>query len=278
NMSVTRNLKKQGHTLRLSLSRRIQRPNIYYLNPYINQSTPNSVYYGNPELSPELTNAYELSYSMFGKKGSFNASAYVRRTGNSIERYTFYNDSLARTESTYRNLATNASYGVSLYGSLRPTQNWNISSNITTSYTRLTSAALNRTSSRLNLNLGLNSSLKMGKLYSLQGYGSYGTGSVQLQSRYSGYVFYSLGVKRTLLKEKADFTLNATNFLSPGLEFRSSTTTDQFRSTNVSYRYQRAVRLSFTYRFGKIDTQGQRQRQRRSIRNDDSKSGESSSQ
>ena len=269
NLNATRNLKKPGQTLRFSFSRRIQRPNIYYLNPYVNQTTPNNVNYGNPGLSPELTNSYELTYSTFGKKTSLNASAYVRRTGNSIEQYNRYNEALARTETTYGNLATNATYGLGLFGSLKPVEVWNISGNLNTDYTRLHSIALNRTSSRLNLGMNFNSSLKLGKAYTVQGYGGFWTGGVQLQSRYSGYAYYSLGLKRTLLKEKADLTFNATNFLQPGREFRTSTVTDQFSSYNVSYQYMRTVRLSFNYRFGKLDNNGQRQH--RSIRNDDSK-------
>ncbi|WP_324676522.1 TonB-dependent receptor domain-containing protein [Hymenobacter sp. GOD-10R] len=271
NLNVTRNLKKPGHTLRMSFSRRIQRPNIYYLNPYVNQTTPNNVYYGNPNLSPEFTNSYELSYSTFNDKASLNASVYVRRTGNSIERYNIYNEALARTESTYGNLATNSSYGLSLYGSLKPIPAWNISSNLNPSYMRLYSAALNRTNSRFNLNMSLNSSLKLGKLYTIQAFGGGGTGGVMLQSRYSGYMYYSMGLKRTLLKEKADLTLNANNFLQPGRRFRSSTTTDQFVSSSISYQYQRSFNLSFNYRFGKLDNNSMRQR--RSIRNDDSKGG-----
>jgi len=274
NLNATRNLKKPGHTVRVSYSRRIQRPNIYYLNPYINQTTPNNVYYGNPNLSPEFTNAYELSYSTFNQKASLNASAYIRRTGNSIERYSIYNDSLARTEATYGNLATNSTYGLSLYGSIKPVPTWNISSNVNPSYMRLYSAALKRTNSRFNLNLNLNSSLKLGKLYTIQAFGGFGTGGVMLQSRYSGYAYYSMGLKRTLLKEKADLTLNASNFFQPGRTFRSSTTTDQFISSSVSYQYQRSANLSFNYRFGKLDNNSQRQR--RSIRNDDSKGGGSS--
>ncbi len=274
NVSATRTLKEPGHTLRFSFSRRIQRPNIYYLNPYVNQSTANSVYYGNPTLSPELASSYDFSYSTFGKTSSLNLSAYVRYTGNSIERYNLYNEALARTESTYGNLGSNATYGLSAYGSLKPVQAWNISGNATLNYNRLRSVALNRTASQLAVNLSLNTSLKMGKLYTAQAYGGFGTGSVLLQSRYSGYYYYSLGLKRTFLKDKADLTFNASNFFTPGREFRSSTTTDQFISESVSYQYQRTVRLAFSYRFGQLDANGSRQR--RSVRNDDSKGGGSS--
>ncbi|MGI4873907.1 MAG: TonB-dependent receptor domain-containing protein [Janthinobacterium lividum] len=271
NISATRTLKEPGHTLRLSYSRRIQRPNIYYLNPYLNQSAPRSVSYGNPRLSAELGDNLELSYSTFGKTTSLDASLYVRYTGNSIERYTLYNAVLARTESTYGNLATNAAYGLNLYGSWRPTSAWNLGANATFNYSYLHSAALDRTTRLLSINLGLNASWKIDKRYSLQGYGGGGNGGVGLQSRYSGYLYYTLGLKRTFLKDKADLTLNGTNFLTPGREFRNTTSTDQFSSESLSYQYQRQVRLSFSYRFGRLDAGGRRQR--RSVRNDDAKGG-----
>ncbi|WP_022822046.1 TonB-dependent receptor domain-containing protein [Hymenobacter norwichensis] len=273
NVSATRTLKKPGQTIRFSYSRRIQRPQIYYLNPYVNQSTPNNVSYGNPNLAPELADVFELTYGTFGEKSSLNVSSYARRTGNSIEEYNRYNDSLARTETTYGNIATNTSYGLSLYGSLKPTTKLDLSSNISADYTRLNSAALNRTTSRLNLFMNLNASLKVGKLYTLQSYGGFWTGGVQLQSRYSGGYYYTVGAKRTLLKEKADLTFNASNFLAPGREFRASTETAQFRSDTNFYSYQRNFRLSFNYRFGKLDNGPQRQR--RSIQNNDGKQGSS---
>jgi ferric enterobactin receptor len=272
-LSATRTLKEPGHTLRLNYSRRIQRPNIYYLNPYVNQSTPNSVSYGNPELSPEFANNFELSYSTFSKKSSLNLSAYLRYVGNSIESYNRYNETLARTERTYGNLATNATYGLSMYGSIKPVEPWNISGNATLNYTRLSSAALGRTTQLFTANFGANSSWKINKKYSVQGYGGFSTGGVGLQSRYSGYSYYSLAVRRVILKEKGDLSLNASNFFTAGREFRNSTTTDQFTSESVSYQYQRTIRLSFSYRFGKLTTDN---RSRRSVRNDDSKGGGSS--
>ncbi|AHJ99260.1 TonB-dependent receptor domain-containing protein [Hymenobacter swuensis] len=270
NLNATRTLRKDGETLRLSYSRRIQRPHIYYLNPYVNQVTPNSVNFGNPELRPELAQLLELTYGTFGEKFSLNASGFVRRVGNSIERVSIYNQERARNETTYGNLATNTNYGLNLYGSWKPLTGWDLSSNISGDYTNLRSRQLNRVSRRASAYMNLNSSLKLGKTYVVQGYGGFWTGGVELQTRYSGGVYYGLSLKKTLLKEKADLTLGANNFLASGREFRSTTTTPDFINQGVFYSYQRNVRLSFNYRFGKLEGG---QRQRKSIRNDDSKGG-----
>jgi ferric enterobactin receptor len=273
NVSATRNLKKPGQTVRLSYSRRIQRPQIYYLNPYVNQITANAIRFGNPSLSPETTDALELSYGTFGEKTSLNASAFVRRTGNAIEEVNRYNTDLARSETTFANIATNTSYGLSLYGSLKPTAALSFSSNLEPTYTRIYSAALNRTSSRLNAYINLNTSYKFAKVYTAQAFGGIWTGDVQLQTRNSGGYYYVVGLKRMLLADKADITLNSGNFLTRGLAFRSTTTTDQFTTSNSFFQYRRSVRLSFNYRFGKVDAGGGRQR--RTIQNDDSKQGSS---
>jgi outer membrane receptor protein involved in Fe transport len=270
NLSATRTLKKEGQTLRLSYSRRIQRPQIYFLNPYVNQVTPNSVNFGNPKLRPEIADLVELTYGTFGEKTSLNASGFVRRTGNSIERFSQYNETLARNETTYGNLATATIYGVNLYGSWKPLKDLDLSSNLSGDFTNIRSAILSRPNRRASVYMNVNASYKPGKNYTLQGYGGFWTGGVELQTRYSGGVYYGLSAKKMLLAEKADFTLGINNFLAPGREFRSTTTTPDFINQGRFYSYQRSVRVSFNYRFGKLDGG---QRQRRTIRNDDSKGG-----
>jgi ferric enterobactin receptor len=272
NLSATRTLKKEGQTLRLSYSRRIQRPQIFYLNPYVNQVTPNSVNFGNPELRPEIPDLLELTYSTFGEKTSFNASGFVRRTGNSIERFSQYNEALARNETTYGNLATATIYGVNLYGSWKPLKDWDVSSNLSGDFTNIRSRILSRPNRRASVYMNVNTSYKLGKTYTLQGYGGFWTGGVELQTRYSGGVYYGISAKKLLLAEKADFTVGLNNFLAPGREFRSTTTTPDFINQGSFYSYQRSIRASFNYRFGKVDSG---QRQRKTIRNDDSKGGSS---
>jgi len=269
--SATRTLKKEGQTLRLNYSRRIQRPYIFFLNPYVNQQDPRNISYGNPELRPELTENLDLAYSTFSEKATLNLSLYGRRTNNSIEQVRTYNDSLGRAESTYQNIASSTTVGLSAYTSWRPTKEIQISGNLDGYYTRLHSQALNRTNSRFLYNVSANASYKFNDKYTVQFYGGYYAGWVQLQSRNSGYYYYSLGLKRTLLKGKADLTLNANTFLQSTIRFRNITTTEQFVSLNDNFSYQRSVRLSFNYRFGKAGTQPQRQR--RSIQNNDTKGG-----
>ncbi|MEO1654678.1 MAG: TonB-dependent receptor, partial [Bacteroidota bacterium] len=69
---------KKGMKLKLSYNRRIQRPSIFFLNPFENRANPLNVRFGNPNLDPELTNNYEMSYNVFFKRNSITTSVYWR--------------------------------------------------------------------------------------------------------------------------------------------------------------------------------------------------------
>ena len=285
NLSVSyqpQNPKKPGQTIRLAYSRRIQRPQIYFLNPFVNASDTLNVSYGYPDLEPELTDSYELNYTTFIKSSTLNFSAYTRRTGNAIESVRFIDQNGVNNQ-TFRNIGRNNTYGVSVFGSVKPTTKWDVGGNVNVYYVRLESPALSfgdgyvNTSSYSNegvmYNVNLNSSYRFEKGLSIQFYGGLNSPRVQLQGKQAAWTYYSLGLRKKLLKEKADITLNADNFLSATRNFKSRLDTDQFRQNSNYYIYQRSLRLAFSYRFGKVTNQPQRPK--RSIRNDDTKQGDS---
>ncbi|WP_167855435.1 TonB-dependent receptor domain-containing protein [Hymenobacter fodinae] len=264
------NPKKPGQTLRLAYSRRIQRPQIFFLNPFINSSDTLNISYGNPQLRPELTDSYEINYTTFVKGAVLNMSTYARRTGNAIESYRFVDEQGVNNQ-TFRNIGRNATYGVSLFGSVKPLPKWDVSGNVNVYYVSLKSPALGLNNSGVMYNLNLNSGYKFEKGLSLQFFGGLNSPRVQLQGKQAAWTFYSVGLRKNLLKDKADLTLNADNFLSATRNLRSILDTDQFRQESNNYIYLRGVRLAFNYRFGKASTQPQKRR--KSIQNDDTKQG-----
>jgi outer membrane receptor protein involved in Fe transport len=265
------NPKKPGQTLRLAYSRRIQRPQIFFLNPFRNTSDSLNVSQGNPDLKPELTDSYEINYTTFIKGAVLNMSTYARRTGNAIEAVREVNEATGVNTQTFRNIGRNATYGVSLFGSVKPLPKWDVSGNVNVYYVSLKSPALGLNNSGVMYNLNLNSGYKFEKGLSLQFFGGLNSPRVQLQGKQAAWTFYSVGLRKNLLKDKADLTLNADNFLSATRNLRSTLDTDQFRQESNNYIYLRGVRLAFNYRFGKASTQPQKRR--KSIQNDDTKQG-----
>jgi outer membrane receptor protein involved in Fe transport len=72
--------------LKANVSRRIQRPRSWNLEPFIFWEDPYTVRQGNPNLLPEYIQSYELGWISELKKGSFSLEMYHRNTINTIER------------------------------------------------------------------------------------------------------------------------------------------------------------------------------------------------
>ncbi len=68
----------------LSYSRRINRPNLFLLNPFTEQFDAYTKRSGNPYLEPEYINSLEAGYTRFLKFGSVTVSAYYRNLNNMI--------------------------------------------------------------------------------------------------------------------------------------------------------------------------------------------------
>lgn len=110
--------------LRLSYSRRLQRPSASMLNPVNRSTDPLTRRVGNPYVEPQLTHSVSLDASQSGSKGNIRLSTYYRRTTNDWAE-TITVDSSGVSTRTYQNLASQASYGLSLTYSLRPVEGWN---------------------------------------------------------------------------------------------------------------------------------------------------------
>ncbi len=67
-----------------SYSRRINRPNLFFLNPFVDQIDQYTIRTGNPYLEPEYTNSYELGYTRSLKFATLTLSGFLRNTKNPI--------------------------------------------------------------------------------------------------------------------------------------------------------------------------------------------------
>ena len=76
-------------SMQLSYSRRVRRPHMWDLNPYMDVREGEQMNFGNPNLDPEYTNAFELSYNLGFDKVNIFTSAYFRQTNNMMTRYGF---------------------------------------------------------------------------------------------------------------------------------------------------------------------------------------------
>ena len=112
----------EGANAKASYSRRINRPGMDQLNPFPTYFDADNVFFGNPHLSPEYTDALELGVTKSGKFGMVQLQPFYRHTSNVIRIDINTTDTLDNREITsisFRNLAQSNSWGSDLTGQLR---------------------------------------------------------------------------------------------------------------------------------------------------------------
>jgi outer membrane receptor protein involved in Fe transport len=113
---------------KLSYSRRIRRPGTQELNPFATFFDPQNVFFGNPNLNPEYTDAIEGGINKQYKYGSMQFSPFYRHTTNSIQPTIKTGDTYQGrdvTSITFGNFATSNSYGTDVNGTFRLGQKLN---------------------------------------------------------------------------------------------------------------------------------------------------------
>ncbi len=129
------------NALSLDYSRRVNRPSISMLNPFVNYSDPLNVSFGNPELKPEYINSYELGYQYAENRKEFSTVLFYRETEDMITRDMTLGGN-EQTRTTFENLKSGTSFGVEFVANYPLTPWWRINSNLSYFYTYLEDESL----------------------------------------------------------------------------------------------------------------------------------------
>jgi len=265
---------KQGHTIKTSYTQRLSRPGIWYLNPYVNNIDSMNISYGNPSLKSEISNSFELSYTYFTPKFNLSASTSASFTNNSIERISSILDNGAKV-TTYKNIGKDQHYGLNIYSSYRPSANYNVYFNGNLNYSKLeANNGYTISNDGFGYQAMLGARCVLWKDGSVNFNGMVYSPDVMLQGKSSGYYFTSLGVSQYFLKRKLILSMSVSDPLWRNKTFTSEYKDITFWSHSEQTQSSRYARLSLTYNFGKMNLEVKKAR--RSINNDDVKSGGSS--
>ncbi|MBN8822587.1 MULTISPECIES: TonB-dependent receptor [unclassified Spirosoma] len=268
-VSLSRSLKKEQQ-IRFNYSQRIQRPQFYYLNPYVNQSDSKNLYGGNPYLKPELTHSVEANYSISIKQTSLNLSAFLRQTNNAIESINTVDDQ-GVLKQIFQNVAQNSAYGFNLSANTKLTKQWSVNGSLNVFYNVLESAELKTRNADWMYRINLNSSVDFGKGIKAQFFGFYNSARVNLQGSYGGFGFYNIVVQKEVLKKKGTIGFGYDNPFNETISWRNDFVGPNFVQTQDISMYRRGWRLNLKYEFGKMSSS---QRQKKRISNDDKKGGD----
>ncbi|TKT92539.1 TonB-dependent receptor domain-containing protein [Dyadobacter frigoris] len=269
----------KGATLKLGYNRRIQRPGLQQLNPNYNASNPQNITIGNPKLRPELTNNFEVGVSKNIKKTFVNATFFGRITNNAISQIRQPSDSISgAVVTTYQNIGKQHAYGTNLFANVAATTKINVGLFMNAFYSTLTGQTTGRdglsreiSNSGMNISGGIFSQATFKNGWGAQAFGFMQGNTIQLQGKQGGFGFYTLGVKKDFKNKKGSVGIAAENFLSKRYTIHTELNSDLFNQVNNVHLYNRGIRLTFSYKIGKM-TMDAPKRKAKSVNNDDVKS------
>jgi len=102
-----------SNAVQVSYSRRISRPRFFYLNPFITLADRRNLFKGNPTLTPEYTDSYELNYLRFWEKTTLSAGVFYRHSVDAIRRLRYVEERPNTTMQPF-NFSTRDDLGVEL--------------------------------------------------------------------------------------------------------------------------------------------------------------------
>ena len=277
-INVSKSL-KEGTTLKLGFSRRIQRPGLQQLNPNFNILNPQSISVGNPNLSPEFTNNLELAVSTRFKQTFINVSLFGNQTDNSISQVRSIYDSTGAIITKFENIGKQKNVGFNFFGNVYLTTKWTINGGFDVAYNYLEGQieiekGVFKSASNTGFNAGgrLMTNLTLNDGWAIQGFGGLHGPRVQLQGIMGGFAMYSLGVKKDFKNKKGSIGLAGENFFSNATGvMKNELTSFNLTQNSVTNLYNRGVRLNLSYKFGKMGFE--QKKKTRSVKNDDLKDG-----
>ncbi len=263
---------RQGKgTYKISYTQRIQRPGMTFLNPWVNQSDSLNISYGNPQLEPEVSHAFEFGINSFKKFGSVNASVYHRFTDNSIESIRFIqNDNIYVT--TYDNIGKNYTTGLSAGVNVMWKMKIFCGANANLYYYKVKTVGYSQslTNEGLNYNFNLFGSYKFTTRWGIMAFGNFNGPKISVQGTSTSFWYYNLSARREFKNGKGGVGFGLDNFASWYMHFRNEYSGEGFTYDGDNKILFLGLRVSLDYRFGKMEFSNGK---KKGIKNDDLKDG-----
>ena len=261
--------------LRANYNMRIGRPDITYLSPYVNHTTPHSISYGSPNLESEKAHNWELNFSNFTQKFSINLGLSYATSVTGLTQYAFVQDGIQHT--TYGNFLHSKILGLNMFANLMLTKKTTFMVNGDVNYSDYKSYRTNDSNHgfggrffamlrhewpwKIKMNLG----------------GGNNWARVNLQGRSESFFFYFASLSRSFLKEdRLTVEIHGFNIFHPDKTFRSTTETPSFRTSSAFTVYGIGrVGFGVSWRFGSLKAVVKKAA--RTIENDDVQTNQNNS-
>ncbi len=247
--------------IQLNVTRRIRRPHGREINPFRNYSDATTVSYGNPDLLPELSTAFELNHIKSWDNHTLSTSAYYRYTDDVMQGVQFLNAN-DTMEITTMNLAKSSNLGMEFVAKNRLFKILNLTTTLNLYYNKINESEY---ASIYNLalitkipekelfswNVKSMANVILGKNTFLQLTGDYSAPRLVAQGKESASYAVDLGLRQTLMNKNLSLNLMVRDVFNT--RKRSSITYGEgFYQRSENYFMGRMIGFTATYNFGNM--------------------------
>jgi outer membrane receptor protein involved in Fe transport len=272
-----------SNTFKLSYSKRIQRPILQVLNPFINRTNIQSQSVGNPNLAPEVSQTVELNYNTYIKTSVLNFSVYYKRTNDLIEGIAepiseiVNGETVVGTRTVQNNVALNKSWGASFFGSINPIKPLTIRGSVNaftynpTVYD-LYAGSVNPDAlkTRLQYSMFGSAQLNLPKDIIFEAFGFINSARRTIQGTSPSFGIYAFGLKKQFMNKKASLGFNTVQPFAVNKSFNQNISSPGFTQISRTQFPFQSFGLTFSYSFGKISFKAPNPTQKKKgVNNDD---------
>ncbi len=263
-----------SHELQVSYSRRITRPSMYRLNPFVRKSNLLFINIGNPELEPEYSDSYELSYIFISNPINITPVGFYRRTTNVISNYSYIQDTNT-TVTTYKNAGSGYSYGMDFIVSSRALKWWNINSTFSFYKIKYDAGLVNDFSGEegFSWRANIRSFFTIGDIFNIEVYYNYNGKRINASGFNQPSSSLDISVNKNFFRKKLTIGIRGEDL------FKTNTWGSETNGVGVKsvYNYNwdsRGVYLNLNYNFGNSDDYYKKSKNTKQNENEKSDSNE----
>jgi len=254
----------ENQTLKMSYTKRINRPDYADLNPYINASDPNNVITGNPNLKPEIWDRFEASYNKdLGRTGSYMITLFYRVSNNDIQPFIVYYPSLTIGGTTYTNVAVTTrenvgiekNAGTNFFFNFHINEKFNVRSNFMFFYRyTINHVDTGYNSSGTIYRFNINASYQITGNFAAEFFGNFNSPHHEAQGTYPSFISYSLALRKQFWNKKGSIALTGNNIFAKYVDQRTELYGPGFVSSGIRKIPYRSIGINFTWKFGKMES------------------------
>ncbi|WP_233566103.1 outer membrane beta-barrel family protein [Flavobacterium sp. 81] len=235
--------------VKIGYSKRINRPDLDDLNPFMDITDALNPHSGNPYLKPEIIHIAELSYNKEWSKYSFSTNAFYRNATDAIRQYAELKDNGVILLMP-KNIGSTITYGVETIFSLKPIGFYDANISITAFQQKINASNLAQdvVSNAFNWYGKIINNFVPWKGGKLQIIGNYNSALATAQGKRIPIYNVDMGFQQKLGKGNARLGLVVTDMFNT-LESGYKNNTALFSSNRTNKSDTRALMLTFAYTF-----------------------------